>query len=156
MSTEQRPCEQCGKELVKRKGESNPRFRRRVFCSNTCRGASRMKGPVLCDMALSYRALKFRKGSCESCGATHPLVVHHIDKNRVNNQEGNLETLCRSCHNKLHWADGSHEPRPRTYCRVCGDPAHGHGLCVKHYKRWYRHGDVGKRDTHGRPVKETS
>ncbi len=36
-------------------------------------------------------------------------------------------------------------PRPgrpkRASCTVCGKRAHGHGLCLKHYWRWRKHGD---------------
>jgi hypothetical protein len=45
---------------------------------------------------------KKRKSACERCGATENLVVHHKDRDRHNNQEDNLETLCRKCHFKEH------------------------------------------------------
>ena len=48
----------------------------------------------------SYR--KFKKDYCESCGfkAVVPaqLDVDHIDGDRTNNDESNLQTLCANCH----------------------------------------------------------
>lgn len=31
------------------------------------------------------------------------LVIHHIDRDRTNNNESNLLTLCNNCHHKLHF-----------------------------------------------------
>lgn len=42
---------------------------------------------------------------CVNCGAKRILCVHHIDKNKLNNDVENLITLCRSCHMKLHWRE---------------------------------------------------
>jgi hypothetical protein len=39
---------------------------------------------------------------CKTCGSSEKLHVHHIDKNRKNNQVDNLITLCQSCHAKIH------------------------------------------------------
>ena len=160
-------CEQCGKQLVRReRGERPYAFQRRRFCSRACKGTSQMKDVhELSDSALHRRARKFLKPNCESCGAIHSLYasgrsysldVHHIDGNRYNNHPDNLMTLCKSCHNKLEWAQGTYKPEPRARCSVCGAPARGHGLCNKHYTRWRRHGDVVERDSRGRPVVEES
>ena len=35
-------------------------------------------------------------------GKIQALHIHHIDKNRKNNEHSNLITLCPSCHSKLH------------------------------------------------------
>lgn len=42
--------------------------------------------------------------TCQECGATSSLIVHHIvaDKENWDNSIDNLITLCRSCHNKTH------------------------------------------------------
>ena len=42
------------------------------------------------------------KESCERCGSKRFLVVHHRDHDRQNNDPRNLETLCKSCHQKEH------------------------------------------------------
>jgi hypothetical protein len=45
---------------------------------------------------------KHKKDQCAFCGfiAIHPcqLDVDHIDGNRDNNDQGNLQTLCANCH----------------------------------------------------------
>lgn len=42
---------------------------------------------------------------CASCGVNNPktLVVHHIDRNRRNNQLNNLQILCLNCHRLEHY-----------------------------------------------------
>lgn len=45
---------------------------------------------------------KYKKDSCEICGSTENLCVHHKDENRHNNHPSNLQTLCRKCHTKEH------------------------------------------------------
>jgi 5-methylcytosine-specific restriction endonuclease McrA len=47
------------------------------------------------------------KHTCQQCGATTQLVVHHIDNTgrncaQPNNELRNLTTLCRSCHVGVH------------------------------------------------------
>ena len=39
---------------------------------------------------------------CNICKKEEDLVVHHKDLNKKNNQFENLQTLCRSCHSRLH------------------------------------------------------
>lgn len=48
------------------------------------------------------------KDKCEICGSTRFLEVHHKDRNRANNSEENLQTLCKSCHKKEHML---HDPQ---------------------------------------------
>ena len=38
--------------------------------------------------------------TCQECGKTDDLEVHHIDGNRLNNDPENLLTLCKKCHRK--------------------------------------------------------
>lgn len=45
---------------------------------------------------------KFRKDKCEKCGGSSELTVHHIDSNPKNNDQKNLMTLCRKCHDRVH------------------------------------------------------
>ena len=53
-------------------------------------------------------AVLLRDGfSCTKCGSKELLIVHHIDLNgrgssSPNNEMGNLATLCRACHVRVH------------------------------------------------------
>lgn len=53
---------------------------------------------------ISYR--KYKKLSCERCGFKAvdrcQLDVHHIDRDRKNNNIENLLTLCSNCHRLEH------------------------------------------------------
>lgn len=42
-----------------------------------------------------------KHSSCQKCGSTKNLMVHHKDGNRKNNKPSNLITLCWSCHEKI-------------------------------------------------------
>lgn len=48
------------------------------------------------------RYQKYIKSSCEICGATKDLEVHHKDKNHSNNNPNNLMTVYSSCHQRVH------------------------------------------------------
>ncbi len=45
---------------------------------------------------------------CTKCGKTKSLIIHHIDESgmtgKPNNDIDNLETLCRSCHARVHFS----------------------------------------------------
>lgn len=42
---------------------------------------------------------------CEMCGNTENLEVHHLDKNRTNNDKHNLIKVCCKCHHMIHCKD---------------------------------------------------
>lgn len=48
------------------------------------------------------RILLKRNQSCEDCGASEGLEVHHKNGVRSNNDDYNLELLCHKCHQKHH------------------------------------------------------
>lgn len=53
------------------------------------------------------RAYRAKKGTaCTDCSATADLLVHHEDRDRSNNADENLVTLCRGCHTRRHLAAG--------------------------------------------------
>lgn len=58
------------------------------------------KHPGFKDGLWSYR--RFRKSECEDCGSIAELHVHHINRNRRDNREENLRTLCKDCHWTYH------------------------------------------------------
>jgi len=43
---------------------------------------------------------------CSKCGSGENLCVHHKDRVKENDNEGNLITLCSSCHFEEHKRDG--------------------------------------------------
>ena len=55
---------------------------------------------------LGYRKahrLKAKIGKCEKCGIKRPLLVHHKDNNKLNNNPDNLQVLCYNCHYLIHY-----------------------------------------------------
>jgi hypothetical protein len=81
------------------------------------------------------------RSSCESCGTTDLLHLHHMDEDRTNNSPTNLRTLCASCHTRWHWEHGKTPWRKHSpTCTVCGKPAKRSGLCETHRSRLRRHG----------------
>lgn len=127
-------------------------FLRRLYCDQTCMGMAQRKGAPSRD-AYRKRARRLRGSSCEVCGRTERLSLHHKDRNWSNNDPSNLQTLCASCHTSLHHEAGHISPR-RTPppCEVCGKPSYRRALCSTHLTRWKRYGDprLTKRKLDGR------
>lgn len=48
------------------------------------------------------KILKTTIGECQSCKSKLYLQVHHIDKNKFNNEDSNLILLCYACHKSIH------------------------------------------------------
>jgi len=116
-------CEYCDKqfqrkpwELRRRKGKLG------VFCSFICyktwqREHSKEKSPYWVGGQTTYRGKRWWEirreilnrdsFTCQICGSTYNLVVHHITPFREFNDESeanklsNLITLCQSCHMRL-------------------------------------------------------
>ena len=86
--------------------------------------------------------LSNQKTACEICGGNFRLGLHHKDRNRTNNSPENLQTLCPTCHTRLHWEENKAPWRRHpASCTVCGKPAKRLGLCETHRSRLLRHGD---------------
>lgn len=49
-----------------------------------------------------YHRLKDEIGKRERCGSLENLCVHHKNRNRKDNNRGNLEVICKACHQKEH------------------------------------------------------
>lgn len=140
----EKSCLTCG--LVLHRKRFNGRledfniFLRRKYCSQECSWTGSLKESVTLSGAYK-RATKFKDGVCQECQSTNLVGVHHKDRNPWNNLSENLVTLCASCHTKLHWKEGKTLWKQRASCTVCGNPAKGHGFCLKHYQRWKKYGD---------------
>lgn len=64
---------------------------------------------------------KYNKGFCEYCNSKLNLCVHHKDKNRKNNKEDNLITLCKRCHQKIHNIDLYRDEKGRFTKHITGE-----------------------------------
>ena len=106
-------CGQCKKKIYRndtqlRKSKSN-----KFFCGKSCqtkwrnRFFSGNKHSNWIDGKASYRKILLNTKVvqiCERCLKTDTriLIVHHIDKNRKNNDASNLMWLCINCHFLVH------------------------------------------------------
>ncbi|WP_138501767.1 HNH endonuclease signature motif containing protein [Spirosoma lacussanchae] len=99
-------CKTCGSEFGRRRFngrlEDASRFEGRLFCSQSC---ANTKSNPSDRTTFHLRARRHIKSACQECGTASGLEVHHIDRNIKNNDPENLQTLCRSCHMKLHWKE---------------------------------------------------
>ena len=140
----ERFCLKCGNKLERKEFggrlEDFSVFLKRKYCSRECSWTDSLKESVSLSGAYK-RATKLKAGVCVECTSTSLLGVHHKDRNPLNNLSENLVTLCASCHTRLHWKEGKTSWKQRASCKVCGNPAKGHGLCLKHYQRWKKYGD---------------
>jgi 5-methylcytosine-specific restriction endonuclease McrA len=50
---------------------------------------------------------KVKGAKCNRCGSKKYLLVHHKDRDRENNDDSNLEVLCKACHQKEHVVRGT-------------------------------------------------
>lgn len=59
---------------------------------------------------LGYRGycLDEKGEECELCGASAPIVAHHINGDRSDNRLENLMPVCRSCHRSIHHDSETH------------------------------------------------
>lgn len=58
-------------------------------------------------------------------------VVHHINRNRLDNRDDNLVLTNQVEHTRdLH-------PKVRGQCYICGEPQEARGLCRKHYWSYF-------------------
>lgn len=137
-------CEYCGKAMTRKtingRLEDRTVFLKRKYCDRECMAKGQVQETV-CLATLRKRAVTFRGMACQACGTTEKLAIHHVDGNPANNDQGNLMTLCDSCHLKWHWAHGKKNSKRQTVCKVCGEPARKLDMCQKHYQRLRKYGD---------------
>lgn len=76
--------------------------RRKIHCSEKCSSITRKKNSKNSD----YRTIAFARlpNKCADCDIDEQVVleVHHLDKDRKNNQLNNLVILCANCHLRRH------------------------------------------------------
>lgn len=98
----QKYCPYCKYLVTLMKARYNDR-KRRGF-----KGRSQPKGkdsPFYKNGIKGYSQKAKNEGAfCEICGTKESLLVHHRDSNRSNNEDSNLQVLCKKCHQKLHHA----------------------------------------------------
>lgn len=103
-------CAQCG-VTFERKPSQLTKYGA-AFCSRACLANHKWHGqrPRYAPgwtPKLKARIRQRDGNACRSCGLpwrpkSGNLVVHHIDEQRVDHDDANLITLCRSCHLKVH------------------------------------------------------
>jgi endogenous inhibitor of DNA gyrase (YacG/DUF329 family) len=96
-------CAHCNKRI--KRTRSQIKRSKKFFCSHKC-AAHVTKNSKYIDGKSTYRdlAIKHYGPRCKKCGYSiiEALQVHHIDKNRTNNDISNLLVLCSNCHVLIH------------------------------------------------------
>jgi hypothetical protein len=96
-------CPVCGTEFETRVGHS----REKTVCSHSCSNTFFKSGsnhPNFKDIGSNYRDIcfKFYPKKCLFCSWDDTLDVHHIDKDRENNDITNLIPVCPNHHSLFH------------------------------------------------------
>lgn len=106
-------CATCGKETYKQLKQLTRSKSGKFFCSKSCQAVWRNQEFVGAKHAnwktglFAYRSVLLRHKIPKFCilcktKDVRMLVVHHIDKNRKNNDVSNLAWLCHNCHFLVH------------------------------------------------------
>lgn len=106
-------CDHCGNEFLRSKSSLNNSKSGKYFCSRECKDSAQKYmieiqpehyGTVTGKTVYREKALKYLPNCCNRCGFSvlAALQVHHIDRNRDNNNIENLEILCANCHSIEH------------------------------------------------------
>lgn len=109
-------CFLCGKDVHRTPKQVRTSKSGKYFCGRSCQTRWRNQvfiGPKHANWKhgrQAYRTVLDRAGRtklCVLCKTTdhRVLAVHHIDRNRLNNAEGNLVWLCHNCHFLVHHYD---------------------------------------------------
>lgn len=107
---EKKKCAKCGKVFEYTRRDLHV-GQERVFCSLNCSRNNGNNKEITNNVGGNHKYLfGFNKKlknkikerdnySCQLCGETEDLHVHHIDYNKNNIEDNNLITLCKRCHN---------------------------------------------------------
>lgn len=107
-------CYTCKKDFERRKSNNNKSRSGLYFCSRACKefaqslegGVKEIQPPHYGTGETDYRELfKDSELVCVRCGYDEfksCVDIHHIDKNRENNDKSNLIPLCCNCHQGIH------------------------------------------------------
>ena len=107
------PCFVCSKEVYRAPEKLSRVKSRRYFCGKSCQARWRNQefiGPKhgnWIDGRDAYKSILNRhkvKKFCTLCKSidSRVLAVHHVDRNRLNNNIDNLAWLCHNCHHLVH------------------------------------------------------
>jgi len=139
-----KPCAFCGKVMERKqfgdRWEDRAVYGRRKYCGFLCMAKAMVKEKKSRGR-WQMLARRFKKTTCENCGTTADLEIHH--KNRVwsDNSPANLATLCSTCHMRLHHQNGDiPAPPAKTHCihghLKTGRTKSGRRVCRVCQKRW--------------------
>ena len=96
-------CEYCKKRI--KRTRSQIERSKKFFCSHKC-AAHVTKNSKYINGKSIYRdlAIKHYGAKCSKCGYSilEALQVHHLDRNRNNNNIYNLTVVCANCHVLIH------------------------------------------------------
>lgn len=104
-------CAHCSIVFVKPKAKLAGSKSGKYFCTRVCKDTAQTYMPEIrpahySNGEYSYREKAFRhyKPVCALCSFNNLLAleVHHIDKDRLNNDISNLIILCANCHTLEH------------------------------------------------------
>ncbi|MEK7219416.1 MAG: hypothetical protein AAB687_01940 [Patescibacteria group bacterium] len=107
------PCEICGKETYKQLKRLKKSKSGKFFCSKSCQTVWRNQEFIGTKHhnwktgLFAYRSVLSRNKIPKFCilcktKDERVLAVHHINKDRTNNQLSNLAWLCNNCHFLVH------------------------------------------------------
>jgi hypothetical protein len=121
-------CAFCGKDFYITPSRAERSKSKLYFCCNAHHDAAQHLGGIKEIMPShygtgradnTYRRKVFstlgRPKKCERCGYDQheaAIIVHHKDRNRMNDADENLEVLCCNCHAIEHWSDQNSNELP--------------------------------------------
>lgn len=101
-----KPCLNCNKLMDVGSLKDYPRYK---FCSGRCgilyRMTHKKEGEAKRNYHWAARQIYYtstQNTSCECCGSTKFIHIHHINRNHKDNRLENLKALCRTCHQGHH------------------------------------------------------